>query len=520
MKSHYNKRSRYRRQPRIDVQPPPPAAAPPQPTSSTSTSTLPSTSPGPSTSPLPTPSPLRSPSPLTDIFIRNVHPSTTPTSLLGLFAPFTPTSLRIIHTRSHPRYSREIAYLSFPSPSVASSALAQLNGAYLDGRFLLLSPSVRHADVRDWLFPWVEEGGRRRAMQLDAVAEYSVTDARTADSLSTLLLHFLPPSATVTDACACVGGNTLSFARHFAHVQACELDHVRFTMLNTNLALTGVAPSVSTLLGSYLTSLHVLRQDAVFIDPPFGGRDYELYDCTHPTLDTLSMGSLASLLFHQSRPTRIVLLKLPRNVDWRRLLRDLAQGGWGEGLVGVAKVHYPKLIAMLLDREVGVGEGEGGGGVEGFRERVATAQVGGVRQGIRRFVWREEGWGKLEERKGEGEEGWEGEVDGRDLWEDVSDWTGVEVAVREEVDSVDPHVPFTPVAFAQVAVQQPRGKKVEKGRKGGGKGRKDRAGAAAAVQNPFALLDEDAEATEELSDDEKGGGEGGESTEEASPVGS
>ena len=533
MKSHYNKRSRYRH-PRIHVDPPQPShttSSLTSPTNPTTTTPHQATSPNSSTSPLPTPSPpLLSPSssspcsPHAELFIRNLHPSTSPSALLSLFSPFSPTSARVIHTKTHPRYSREIGYISFPSPHLASLALAHLSGAFLHRRFLLLSPSLHHANPRDWLFPSVTPTAVRHSLQLDSVACYSVTDEHTADSLSALLLSFLSPSSTVTDACACVGGNTLSFARHFTHVQAVELDPTRFHMLCHNIALASPPhASTSTLLASYLHSMEVLRQDAVFIDPPFGGADYELYDRTHPTLDGVGMGVLAARLFRQTRPTRVVMMKLPRNVDWRRLMRDLARGmrgeedGGGPGGEGgeggkgvrvcVAKVHWPKLVAMVMDRRE-EGEGEGEEGWERFRERVVRAEVGGVREGMRRFVWREDAWGRLEEeRKGEGEGG-EGEVDGRELWEDVSDCTGVEEQVRQEVDSVDPHIPFTPVAFAQVAVKPPKVRQTGKAGKGGRRGGRDTAGAAA-VQNPFALLDEDAEAAEELDeqDEERAGAE-------------
>ena len=80
------------------------------------------------------------------------------------------------------------------------------------------------SDKRDWLFSGLD-GSVRHSVQLDDVAEYSVTDSVTADTLSALLLAFVGAEATVTDACACVGGNTLSFARHFAHVQVDTSPH-------------------------------------------------------------------------------------------------------------------------------------------------------------------------------------------------------------------------------------------------------------------------------------------------------
>ena len=57
----------------------------------------------------------------------------------------------------------------------------------------------------------------RAAMQLDETAVYSVTDARTADRITKLMLGLSGgPFTRVADGCACVGGNSLSFGRALA----------------------------------------------------------------------------------------------------------------------------------------------------------------------------------------------------------------------------------------------------------------------------------------------------------------
>ena len=447
-----------------------------------SPSLSPSSSPLPPSSPAPTSSSVYSAS---DLFIRNLHPTTTAHTLHTLFSPYGPIhSLRIIQTKTTPRYSREIAYLSYHLPQSAAAAVESMHGAYVDGRFLLVTPSRVMSDKRDWLFSGLDIAVRHD-VQLDDVAEYSVTDGVTADSLSALLLAFIPAESTVTDACACVGGNTISFARHFAHVQACEYDRTRYEMLNHNIALLSSSPappsspvpphqpSVSTILASYLDVMPIWRQDAVFIDPPFGA-DFELHPLVHPTLADVGMGQLVRQLFEQSRPSRAVLLKLPRNVDWRLIMRELkgavdsdrtAQAGSGVRRVNVGKIHFPKLIALLFERELSE---------EAFEERLRSASIGGVREGIIRYVydWTEDGRQPKaevdeEERKMDEAAAWHQQqheqqetraedasqqqphFDGRQLWNDVSDYSSVEPAIAQQLAAYDPHVPFTPFAFAR-----------------------------------------------------------------------
>ena len=283
-------------------------------------------------------------------------------------------------------------------------------------------------------------------------------------------------------------------------LQACEYDRTRFDMLNHNLALLSSSipasspsssassaasclshtPSVSTILASYLDVMPIWRQDATFIDPPFGA-DFELHPTVHPTLADVGVGELVRQLFNQSRPTRAVLLKLPRNVDWRRILRELAAAdggllGPGGVRVNVGKVHFPKLIAVLFERELSGGE---------FEERLRGAAIGGVKEGVSRYVYDWEADARLNKGGGEGEERKVAESaplhqqhdeqqqqqqqqqheaddafdqaaihqqqqpDGRLLWKDVSDYSSIEPAIVEQLAASDPHVPFTPFAYAR-----------------------------------------------------------------------
>ena len=71
------------------------------------------------------------------------------------------------------------------------------------------------------------------AIQMDEVATFSVTHMRVANEMSSILktLGGVSERSSITDATACVGGNTASFARFFRSVHAIELDPHRCEML-------------------------------------------------------------------------------------------------------------------------------------------------------------------------------------------------------------------------------------------------------------------------------------------------
>jgi hypothetical protein len=139
----------------------------------------------------------------------------------------------------------------------------------------------------------------RRSMQLDSEASYSVTNQRDADVMSENILayfneNFVDSSSpacavSITDGTACVGGNTLSFARYFSKVNAVEIDETRCRMLARNIALVKASWAAKVLTDSGavekdygdITVLQgdlsksfaspLLKQDIFFLDPPWGG---------------------------------------------------------------------------------------------------------------------------------------------------------------------------------------------------------------------------------------------------------
>lgn len=156
-------------------------------------------------------------------------------------------------------------------------------------------------------------------LALDEVSMYSITDTRSAHNTSKIIQQLVGDRATVTDGCAAAGGNTFAFARHFAKVHAVELNAQRFGLLNHNLKVLGLDRKVTTYNQDFLELIGTLKQDVVFLDPPWGGMAYTEKDKVTLTFGGLSLVELCERL----KPhTRIIALKLPLNYD----LDNLAGG--------------------------------------------------------------------------------------------------------------------------------------------------------------------------------------------------
>jgi 16S rRNA G966 N2-methylase RsmD len=117
---------------------------------------------------------------------------------------------------------------------------------------------------------------------MDDVAKYSITLPEKADMITEIIrknYQLMFPidnldELIITDAMACIGGNTLSFSKCFKEVNANEINTTRFQYLVHNMKEYDRA-NISFYNDNYLNIIHKLKQHIVFIDPPWGGPIYK-----------------------------------------------------------------------------------------------------------------------------------------------------------------------------------------------------------------------------------------------------
>lgn len=172
-------------------------------------------------------------------------------------------------------------------------------------------------EKKDFLFRFVETTIRDK-LQLDAEASYSTTDQLTADKITRDLAKILPKTSTITDATACIGGNTYSFAQAFQTVIAIERDHTRAQMLKTNMTLLGMK-NVRVKCGDAVQVVPTTHHDLIFLDPPWGGPEYKQQ--VNVSL-CLSNRPLSDVCSEFANYTKYIALKVPVNFDEPRFLQD------------------------------------------------------------------------------------------------------------------------------------------------------------------------------------------------------
>ncbi|RLN94732.1 hypothetical protein BBJ28_00013908 [Nothophytophthora sp. Chile5] len=237
-------------------------------------------------------------------------------------------------------------------------------------------PPRKCGDKRDFFFRNLEFEVRNQ-LQVDEVAEFSVTDFEMATKISEAVLRLFasPDDVTllrdcsddhdghsdssasagnckrekyplvVTDGTACVGGNVLSFCDFFTRVNAIENDSTRVRMLQHNLQVLHKT-NATCIHASYLDVMLELQQDVVFLDPPWGGPEYKDLDKVDLFLGDVPLYEICTRLRGN---TKCVVLKVPSNFDGDKFAQHVP------GKV-VIRQDLKKMHLVILDFRDSAGE--------------------------------------------------------------------------------------------------------------------------------------------------------------------
>jgi hypothetical protein len=154
----------------------------------------------------------------------------------------------------------------------------------------------------------------------DRVALYSTTSYKVAEIISKLVLKFVNfnHNLVMTDATAGIGGNTISFAKIFKKINIVEMDEVRYYLLLINIGNYNILDRVILYNNNYLNIFHKLKQDIVFMDPPWGGPLYKGYKYINLKLSNVPLYTLCNKLI-----TSYIVLKVPLNFNFNKFFTNI-----------------------------------------------------------------------------------------------------------------------------------------------------------------------------------------------------
>jgi hypothetical protein len=152
-------------------------------------------------------------------------------------------------------------------------------------------------------------------LQLTEEGAYSVTRRRDADNIINIMSSTVGnlKDKSITDATACVGGDTINFALNFREVHSIEYSKDNFEALSNNIMIYGLT-NVHLYFGDCM-KVYNWASDVLYIDPPWGGPNYRNLERVELFLGSTRIDVwLEDLLSGPYRPS-FVFLKVPSNYN-------------------------------------------------------------------------------------------------------------------------------------------------------------------------------------------------------------
>ena len=170
-------------------------------------------------------------------------------------------------------------------------------------------------------------------LQFNFISSFSTTEFNIADEMSEFILKTTKQkirkndkdrlsNLSIVDATSCIGGNTLSFAKYFTHVDSIEIDEDNFKILKHNIKVSkklhdlykpSLIGKINSYLGDYKDILpdNIKHNDIIFFDPPWG----DVYDIKNPKMPMLGDDTVPEFIEKVCGQFNHVFVKLPPNLD-------------------------------------------------------------------------------------------------------------------------------------------------------------------------------------------------------------
>jgi predicted RNA methylase len=132
------------------------------------------------------------------------------------------------------------------------------------------------------------------------------------------LFHNYLEYPILTDATANCGGSVIvaDSMNYFSKINAVEIDCETFHCLKHNLHLYSI--NVNVFHCDYINIYKNLKQDIIFIDPPWGGPGYNKYTTVSIYLSNIDINNVIQNIVHYNI-CKMIVLKVPKNFVFKQI---------------------------------------------------------------------------------------------------------------------------------------------------------------------------------------------------------
>ena len=152
-------------------------------------------------------------------------------------------------------------------------------------------------------------------IKMDKISLYSTTDYKTSEIITNIVKNLpnIKYNSKIVDGTACIGGNSISFAKYFNCVYSVEIDENRSQLLINNINVYNLNNHI-TVINNDITVIYkdINDVDVYFLDPPWGGINYNNQTNIELYLSNIHLAKFCQMLRNY---TKYIVIKVPLNFN-------------------------------------------------------------------------------------------------------------------------------------------------------------------------------------------------------------
>lgn len=150
-------------------------------------------------------------------------------------------------------------------------------------------------------------------IKITTQGEYSMSSNEASDKLIHLIKkYFRTNKLTITDATGNNGADTISLGLNFDNVNSIEIDQLNFSVLQNNINVYNLK-NVKLYFGDSTELLSKLKQDVVYIDAPWRGKNYKDKQSIKLFMSNLEISDIYNKF---KKNANLFIFKVPKNYDF------------------------------------------------------------------------------------------------------------------------------------------------------------------------------------------------------------
>lgn len=156
-----------------------------------------------------------------------------------------------------------------------------------------------------------------KKLMINDVGKYSITRPYEAKQIVYYIKESMNKdiiNLTITDATSGVGGDTIHFSKYFYSVNAIDIlkENTDILLYNCNIFNIG---NVNIINDNYLNIYNNIKQDIIYMDPPWGGVGYKHKKIVDIKLDDIPINEVIDNIVNYYKTSVDIFIKLPLNAN-------------------------------------------------------------------------------------------------------------------------------------------------------------------------------------------------------------